>query len=174
MWRLRRGSQDALGQIYEKYRIDLLTLAVHFLGDPAAAEDVVQDVFLILVRSARTLRLRKSLKGFLLTCVANRARDLLRKGRRQKVRSMDCTEQMATDGMDPVQLVEQNDQTKRLQAALAQLPSEQQEIVALRVHGHMTFREIAGLYDLSPKTVQSRYRYGLDKLRSLMNSELEQ
>ena len=45
IWRLKRGSRDALGRIYEKYENDLLTLAANLLPD-AAAEDVVQDVFI--------------------------------------------------------------------------------------------------------------------------------
>jgi len=73
--RLKHGSKEALCRIYEKYESDLLTLAGNLLSDTAAAEDVVQDVFISFVQSAETFRLRSSLKGYLVTCVANRSRD---------------------------------------------------------------------------------------------------
>jgi RNA polymerase sigma factor (sigma-70 family) len=171
VWQLRQGSQKALEQIYLKYRDDLLTLAVNFLGNPAAAEDVVQDVFVNLVGSARTVRVHKSLKGFLLTSTANRARDTLRKGKRQQVVSTDDIDQVDIHP-GPVHLAQSNDLICTLQAALSQLPVEQREIVVLRMNGHMTFRGIAEYLGISIKTAQSRYRYGLDKLRHLMNGEL--
>jgi len=58
-----------------------------------------------------------------------------------------------------------------LNNALAQLPYDQRETVILRAQGGMKFRQIAKLQCVSIKTVQSRYRIGLDKLRSLLNSE---
>ena len=55
-----------------------------------------------------------------------------------------------------------------LRAALAQ----QRETIVLRLHADMKFRQIAELQEVPVKTVQSRYRYGLDKLRSLLNGEI--
>ena len=55
--------------------------------------------------------------------------------------------------------------------ALAELPYEQREVVILHVQGGMKFRAIAKSRNVSINTIQSRYRYGLDKLRSLLNSD---
>jgi len=74
VWRLNRGDTGALAEVYEAYRDDLLRLAASMLSDRAAAEDVVQDVFVKFAGAARTFRLTGSLKGFLATCVANAAR----------------------------------------------------------------------------------------------------
>jgi DNA-directed RNA polymerase specialized sigma24 family protein len=60
-----------------------------------------------------------------------------------------------------------------LSEALVQIPFEQREVVVLRLHGSIKFREIAKVQCVSVKTIQSRYRYGLDKLRSILNSEVE-
>jgi len=78
IWKLKRGSEDALCRIYEKYRDDLVRIAAALLNDVRAAEDVVHDVFLVFVRSADSLEITKSLKGCLTSCVANRARNLNR------------------------------------------------------------------------------------------------
>jgi hypothetical protein len=65
-----------LTRVYEKYRADLLRLAGSLLNDRTAAQDVVQDAFVRFAGVARTFRLTGSLKGYLATCVANRARNL--------------------------------------------------------------------------------------------------
>ena len=79
----KRGSQDALQRIYEKYRDYLLTSAMALLNDADAAEDVLHDVFVTFSRSAERFSLTGSLKHYLTTCVANRARDKLRSGKYQ-------------------------------------------------------------------------------------------
>jgi DNA-directed RNA polymerase specialized sigma24 family protein len=56
---------------------------------------------------------------------------------------------------------------------LIKVPFEQREVIVLHLYGEMKFREIATLQAVSLKTIQSRYRYGLDKLRSILNSEVE-
>ena len=67
-----------------------------------------------------------------------------------------------------------DEELRRLAEALATLPYEQREVVVLHLKGDLTFREIARIQDTSINTVQSRYRYGIDKLRSLLNGEVEQ
>jgi RNA polymerase sigma-70 factor (ECF subfamily) len=73
VWRLRRGNAEALCRVYDKYREDLLRLAVSLSNDAAAAEDIVHDVFISFIRGAGQFRLSGSLKAYLATCVANRA-----------------------------------------------------------------------------------------------------
>jgi RNA polymerase sigma factor (sigma-70 family) len=81
VWRLKRGSAHALCRIYNRYESDLLTLATSLLGRTGYAEDVLQDVFVKFLESIDTFELTGSLKGYLAKCVANRARDYLRKDR---------------------------------------------------------------------------------------------
>ncbi|MHC4759215.1 MAG: sigma factor-like helix-turn-helix DNA-binding protein [Planctomycetota bacterium] len=56
---------------------------------------------------------------------------------------------------------------------MAQLPYEQREAVILHLRAKMKFRQIAKLQNVSTSTVQGRYRYGLEKLRSILNGEVE-
>jgi len=61
----------------------------------------------------------------------------------------------------------------RLADALATLPYEQREVIVLHLNGDLTFREIAVVQGMSINTVRSRYRYGIDSLRSMLNGEVE-
>ena len=170
--RLKHGDKDALRAIYEKYEGPLLALAGNLLDDPAGAEDVLQDVLVALVRSAPRLNVRRSLRAYLATAVANRSRDTYRRLPRQQIVSLDKARGLAAGDEGPLRMVIRSEQTQKARAAMTQLPYEQREAIVLRLHTDMKFREIAKLQDVSVKTALSRYRYGLDKLRSMLNGEV--
>ena len=65
-----------------------------------------------------------------------------------------------------------SEQLELLSNAMAQLPEEQREVIALYMQGDMSFKAIARLQNASVNTIQGRYRYGLNKLRTLLNSEV--
>jgi len=173
IWKFKLGSRDALCRIYEKYSGFLLTLATALLNDVNEAEDVVHDFFVSFAQSGEKLRLNGSFKWYLATCVTNRARDRLRARQLQTV-DLDQADSVYSDAMEPDSAAVCNEELQTLSAAMEQLPYEQREVVLLHTKGHMKFRQIAKLQDVSIKTVQSRHRYGLDKLRSLLNSEMEE
>lgn len=169
--KLRNGSPEALGRIYEKYRATLLTLATALLNDVNTAEDTVHDFFISFARTSRTLKLEGSLKAYLATCVANRARDRLRAAKRQPV-GLEQAEMSSSPADCPVSTAVCNEVLTQLNNALAQLPYEQREAVILHTRGNMRFRTIAAHQHVSIQTVQSRYRYGLEKLRTLLNGQV--
>jgi len=173
-WKLRRGSKEALAQVYQKYIDSMLTLAVGLLNNRATAEDVVQDVFLSFARSAGELRLQGSLRSYLMTAVLNRVRDHRRRLGRQALRA-DAAEPVDPEcrSSDPEEAAILVEETARLGGAIAQLPDEQREVVLLRLKANMRFRDIAGLQQTSLNTVLGRYRYGLDRLRAMLNGEVE-
>ena len=171
VWKLKRGSKDALCRIYEKYRDDLLRLAAGLLNQKSFAEDVVQDVFTDFTRSAGKFELTGSLKGYLAVCVANRARNVIRSQQRRRTVSLDDGETEISDFQRPDKWIIYDEEFSRLNKALAQLPYEQKEVVILHIQGNMKFRDIAKLQETSTKTAQSRYRYGITKLRSILDTD---
>ena len=77
-----------------------------------------------------------------------------------------------TDG--PVRLVIQSEELQKLGFALSRIPYEQREAIVLYLHGRMKFKTIAGLQNVSIKTAHTRYRAGLDTLKSILNSEVKE
>jgi len=171
-WKLRRGSPEALARVYEKYVDLMLTLAMGLLNDRAAAEDVVQDVFLSFARSAKGLRSQGSLRSYLATGVLNRVRDR-RRQRHRHAGSLDGLMDPVCESAGPEQTAILVEEIARLNQAVAELPQEQREVVLLRLKANLKFRDIARLQQTSINTVLGRYRYGLDRLRSLLNGEVE-
>jgi RNA polymerase sigma factor (sigma-70 family) len=172
IWKFKHGSQEALREIYEKYRCYLLTLATALSNDVNTAEDVVHDFFVSFAQSGRKLKLDGSLKWYLATCVANRTRDKIR-ARQKQTAGLDETSLMCSNANGPEPSAICNEELKQLRSAIGQLPYEQREVVILYAKGELKFRQIARLQNVSIKTVQSRYRYGLDKLRSILESKVE-
>ncbi len=168
----RHGSKDAMCRIYAKYKDYLLTLAKGLLSEQAAAEDVVHDVFVSFARSAGQFQLTGSLKGYLATCVSNLARDKIR-ARTRQAEALDSVNPIIPGSDNPEQRVIEKEELTRLRQAISQIPYEQREAVMLHLKGGMKFREIAKLQGVSVSTIHGRYRYGLDKLKSLLNSEVE-
>lgn len=174
VWRLRRGSSEALCRIYEKYRDDLLRLAVSLSNDTARAEDAVHDVFVSFIHQSRQFRLTGSLRGYLATCVANRTRNANRDGGRHQCAALDEASSMVSTSRRPDQWIICSEELERIAAALTQLPYNQREVITLRLHGGLKFREIAAFQHVPVRTALSRYRCGLEKVRSLLNSEVTQ
>jgi len=86
---------------------------------------------------------------------------------------LDTTESVSSNLNGPDYGIISSEEARKLNRAIAQLPNDQREVIALRLKGEMTFREIAKLHNVSVNTIQGRYRYGLDKLRSVLNGEVE-
>jgi len=168
----RHGNTVAMCRIYEKYKDYLLILAKGLLGDQALAEDIVHDVFVSFARLARQFHLRGSLQGYLATCVRNLARDKIR-ARTRHALALDSMNPGTRYPDNPARRVIESEELTRLRQALNQIPYEQRETVMLHLKGGMKFREIARLQGASVSTIHGRYRYGLDKLRSLMNSKVK-
>jgi len=170
-WKFKQGKPDALELIYEKYLNSMLTLAMGLLNDTHAAEDVVQDVFVSFAQARRTFRVRGSLSGYLATSVVNRVRDYLRRRNRHATR--DDTGGSSNKASSPEQAVILDEQARLLIRAVADLPEPQREVVLMRLKAGMKYRDIARLQQTSVNTVLSRYRYGLERLRSTINGEIE-
>jgi RNA polymerase sigma-70 factor (ECF subfamily) len=171
LWKLKNGSSDALCRIYKKHKNNMLALAVVLSNNKTAAEDIVHDCFVSFSQSANGLQLRSSLKSYLLTSIANRVRN----SGRDKIKSALDVEDMEIAGPasnQPQNLAMSNERAVKINSALTQLPYEQREIIILHFQSGLTFKEIAESQDVSINTIQSRYRYGIDKLRSLLDGEV--
>jgi RNA polymerase sigma-70 factor (ECF subfamily) len=67
-----------------------------------------------------------------------------------------------------------NEQLQQLSNAMAQLPYDQREVIMLHFQAAMTFKTIGNSLGISANTAKSRYRYGLDKLRSIFDHEAKE
>lgn len=164
---LKQGNKEALRKIYMEYKDSLLTIAASMLHDTYAAEDVLHDVFVSFAGGIENIQLRGSLKSYLTASVVNRVRDTYRKKRHHLV-ELEEAGQLAANFEGPVRSAEFDEEAERLTGALARLPIEQRETIVLHLNGGMKFKQIARMQGIPLSTVQGRYRYGLEKLRTIL------
>jgi len=169
--RFKAGRVDALQRIYEKYRDYLLTLGMALVNDTATAEDALHDVFVAFAQAGARFQLHGSLRAYLATCVVNRIRDQMRAKRRRGL-PLDEEIPLESDFDPPDQRILSDERSRLVARALARLPEEQREIIALHLNGQLKLREIARLQEVPLTTVRGRYRHGIERLRSLLNGRL--
>ena len=160
--KFKLGDTDALRRIYEKYKNDLLKLAIALLNDVNIAEDVVEEVFTTFAQSAATIRIHGNLKSYLTICVANRIRNTKRDRQRHEACDINESQEIICQLRRPDQWAILNEEMELLSKALAQIPYEQREVLSLYMQGDMTFSQIAKIQNASINTVQGRYRYSID------------
>ncbi|HUU17181.1 MAG TPA: sigma-70 family RNA polymerase sigma factor [Sedimentisphaerales bacterium] len=168
----KRGSRDALARIYQKYKNDLLILAIALLNETSAAEDVVHDVFVSFVQAVEKFQLTGSLKSYLLTCAANRARNVNKARQHQSIEA-NPAEPLISGADEPSQSIICNEDLQQLSVAMAQLPYDQRETIMLHFQAGMTFKTIAASLGIPVDTAKSRYRYGIDKLQLTLDDEVK-
>ena len=127
IYRFKQNRDGALREIYDKYKVELLKLAVMLTRDVNIAEDVVHDVFVRFAQSAERISLTGSLKSYLVTSVINNVRNLHRKTTRHPETSLDDTEFLTSSGRNPHQWAVLSERLEMLSNALCKLPFEQRE-----------------------------------------------
>lgn len=169
---LHRGRRQALQQIYMKYKDTLLTIAASMLHDADAAEDVLHDVFVSFAGSVRRIELKSNLRNYLIASVMNRIRGQFRRKKHPTI-GLEQAGQIGSNMPNPVQSAVSSENFDHLANALSHLPFEQRETIILHLHGGMKFRDIAKMQRTPISTIQGRYRYGLEKLRVILDRELK-
>ena len=142
------------------------------MNNSEQAEDVVQDVFVSLAESAPRLRLDGNLKGYLVRSLINRVYNLRKAQSAKPTKRLSEYQGMCSPEHGPDQWVLLNDELRRVHQILHELPDGQRIVITLHLRGNLKFKEIAKLQGISINTAQSRYRYGLEKLRILLNGEV--
>ncbi len=173
IWKFNRGDREALRDIYEKYKDELVTLAAALLTDVSSAEDVVHDVFVSFIKTAEKFRLTGSLKGYLATCVANNARNKNKARQKYLSYGLDEADVVSSKSNSPDAAAIFGEEFHQLSLALTQLPYEQREVLLMHSYSGLKFRTIARSLGVSINTAQGRYRYALHKLRSMLNGEVK-
>jgi RNA polymerase sigma-70 factor (ECF subfamily) len=170
---LRRGRPQALRQVYDKYKVELLRLAIVLVGNGHTAEDIVHDVFVRFAQSADRIGLTGSLRSYLITSVVNGVRNHVRDSRRHGETTLDHAELCPSPEPGPPQWAILSEELASLSEALKQLPYEQREVVCCHVETGLPLRRIAVLQNVSLNTVKGRYRYGIEKLRVLLDGMVQ-
>jgi RNA polymerase sigma-70 factor (ECF subfamily) len=165
------GDAEALAMLYDRHARHVFSLACRILGDPAEAEEVVQDVFSqVWLQAGRYDPARAPVVAWLLMMTRSRAIDRRRARQASPVADAGRTElpDVADAGVLPDAQVLSADQVGRLRRALRLLPLVQRLPIELAYYEGLSQSEIAEQLEQPLGTVKTRIRLGLQKLREAM------
>ena len=168
-----RGNAEAFAALYDRHCRVAYSLAYKIMGEKQEAEDVVQEAFVKVWRSAGGYRVgRGSVRTWILSIVHNRGIDQLRSHASRR-RTQDKIEAAAPTS-EPSEAFAQtwrNSQAEQVREALNTLPHEQLKILELAYFSGYTHVEIADRLDLPLGTVKGRMRLGLQKIRGFFQAQ---
>ena len=164
----RTGRLEAFEMLVARYRPELLHFLIRFAGNRAAGEDLFQEAFLQVHISADTFDVSKRFKPWLFTIAANKARDLLRKNKRQKTVPLSAlVDKKQEDGPSfidlmqadlplPEDLVQEGETADLVKEVVASLPDHLREVLLLAYFNQFAYKDIAEMLGIPLGTVKSR------------------
>jgi RNA polymerase sigma-70 factor (ECF subfamily) len=159
-----------LNEVYDRHGEEMYHFLALRLGSPQDAEDVLQETFCRLARYGPRWAFVRNPRAFVFRVLRNEVHRFL--GRSLKRRDGERRRFEEQAGAPEARVRGSADLgPAAVEAALSRLPDEQKEVVILKVFQDFSFKEIAAICRLSPNTAASRYRYGLQKLQSLMEGK---
>ena len=157
-----RLTYENVRDLYRQHGPALLAYGSSLLGDRAAAEDVLHQVFLKLLGMEK---LPSDARPYLFKAIRNRCLNVQRNSRR--LASLEEQEWLTK----PAGMMEAGLEVEK---AMRELPAEQREVVVMRIWGEMTLAEVARVLEIPENTAASRYRYALSKLRRLLKEAFDE
>jgi RNA polymerase sigma-70 factor (ECF subfamily) len=174
--RIGQGDEDAFRVLYRRHQGRLYRYALHMTGRPEAAEEVVQEVFMVLIRGSENFDAsRGPLGAFLFGIARNRVYRLLETDRRYVEMPEEWSEGIS-DGYavfgretpDATDLLAQSEMTARVRRAVLSLPERYREVVTLCDLEELEYEQAAAILQCPVGTVRSR----LNRARGMLAEKL--
>ena len=165
---VRDGDVAKLGTLFERHHTALFDFFCRTLGDRAAAQDLVQEVFVRILKYRRTYRDAGRFETWMFHIARNVRIDHARRRRPEQL--SDETPELAADGPTPAARVEAAQDVQRLRRALMRLSNDKRELLVLARYRGMKHEEIAAVLKLEVGTVRVRLHRALKELRELVET----
>ena len=178
----QRGDEYAFETLYWRHQYGIFNFICHFIGGSGGqAEELLQDVFLKVVKSGKRYKPTAKFTTWLYQIARNGCIDHLRKMKHRKTTSLSepvgnedkmvVESTIANDNPSPEKATHISEITEVLKKALNALPDEQKEVFLMREDLNLSFAEIAELIGCPINTAKSRMRYALEHLRKTIELE---
>jgi RNA polymerase sigma-70 factor (ECF subfamily) len=165
MGRVRDGELERLSELFERHHRRLYQFFCRLVGNPAAAEDLVQEVFVRLIKYRHSFRADAEFTPWLFALARNAGVDHFRSRPKELPHEEDAPEP-AAPLEHPVDRLARREQSELLQAALGRLPHEKRELLVLARFGEMRYDRIGELLGISVGAVKVRVHRALKELRA--------
>ncbi|ARI77213.1 RNA polymerase sigma factor SigX [Halobacillus mangrovi] len=165
--------------LYDKYHRDLFQFIIYMVKDRDLAEDLVQDVYIKVIKSYQSFDGRSSEKTWLFSIARHVTIDFFRRQKRKRNRIMDFfdwsekAEKIQDTDTLPEEIAIQNEEMKAVYQALDQCTVDQRSVIILRFIQGMSIQETAAILDWSESKVKTTQHRGMKALREILDKENE-
>jgi RNA polymerase sigma-70 factor, ECF subfamily len=172
---LNKGKETAFTALYDRYQGPLYRFALHMSGNTATAEEVTQEVFMLLIGNPKGYEADKGpIGGYLFGIARNLTRRALERSRRDlpiEEEWLDTGDAGFTSDMDVLSDLSNSELLEYLRKAVLTLPEPYREVVALCDLEEMSYGDAAALLECSPGTVASRLHRARAMLKTKLNCQ---
>ena len=168
MLKVKAGDSDRLGLLFERYHRALFSFFIRLTGQSEASEDLVQNVFLRMLKYRHTYTGDGEFKTWMYHLARNVHADYYRKHKRQG-QADDYTnlENKLRDDFNPEEQTQHAEELVLLQVALSHLDVEKREVLVLSRFQGLKYKEIADLYGCTEGAIKVRAFRALDELKTI-------
>ena len=180
MLQLQVGDLRSFDTLVKRWEKPLLNYCYRMINDITLAEDLRQEVFLRIYRSAKIYRPIAQFSTWMYRIATNLCLDTLAKQQHRKETPIVAYLESESEGFDdqfvdpsdtPDMVVVKREIESRVRSALARLPADQRVVVTLRHYNGMKFHEIAEIVERPVSTVKSRMAAGMERLSRMLSSQ---
>jgi len=179
MARVARGGQDAFEVLLDRYKDAVITFCYAFVRNREASEDLAQETFLRVYRSAARYKPLAKFTTWLYRIAANLSINELKKGKLRKALSLDepvgpnpdgtrIVERLAGDGRQPLSEAEIHEAHDLVEKAIARLPEDQRSTIVLVEYHNLSYREIADILGVTVSAIKMRVKRARETLREML------
>jgi RNA polymerase sigma-70 factor (ECF subfamily) len=163
MEEVKEGKVEKLAVLFEKYHVQLFNFFLRLTGNRGASEDLVQDVFLRILKYRTTYRGQSKFTVWLYQIARNAHIDYLRK-RKGELSLDDQWDEVVESEPTPLDQLERGQDVRLLREALARLPLKKREVLVLSRYQDMKYKDIAELFGCQIGTVKAHVHRAIKDL----------
>ncbi|MDH3648566.1 MAG: RNA polymerase sigma factor [Saprospiraceae bacterium] len=170
MLQVQNGQVDAVSVLFERYKKVLYSFFVHMSHDRMLSEDLVQNVFVRVIRYSKQFKGEGSFRAWMFTIARNVLADHYRKGSRMKFEEAnEQVEQIQSDD-SPYESLIQDERKQLLHQAIGKLDHDKRELLILVKLQEMKYREVATMLDMNESTVKVKVFRAMKELQKILHT----
>ncbi len=162
------GDESAFNRLILKYQEKIYLLARRMTGNHHDADDVVQEVLMVLYKKLNTFEFKSSFYTWLYRITMTRSLNYIKRRRLKEFLPLGGLKSKMNDNNDPLILVENKESILRLEKSLQKIPAKQREVFILRNFEQLDYDEISKITGTSVGALKANYFHAINKLKDIL------
>lgn len=162
------GDESAFNRLVLKYQEKIYLLARRMTGNHSDADEVVQEVLMVLYKKLNTFEFKSSFYTWLYRITMTRSLNFIKRRSLNKFLSISGLKNKVNDNYDPIVSVENKEKLKRIEMILQKIPAKQREVFVLRNFEQLDYPEISEVTGTSIGALKANYFHAVNKIKELM------